>query len=146
MVSTCESWIIIGGDEIYLNAKRFNQHNHADIVNKLFSESVDGYPGVPALRPTPTHTYDFGCSFMGARLFDGECKDSATNADKGFLVLHCLDQLVAQDVALCMLMTSERFHFYRSTKNGKHIKIAHWQTLLSIGACWGAGHLRQRLA
>ena len=47
---------------------------------------------------------------------------------KGFLVLHCLDQLVTQDVALCMLTTSERFHFYRLTKDGKHIKTTHWQT------------------
>ena len=31
MVSTCKSQIIIGGDEIYLNAERFNQHNHTDI-------------------------------------------------------------------------------------------------------------------
>ena len=29
----------------------------------------------------------------------------------GFLVLYCLDQLVTQDVALCMLMTSQCFHF-----------------------------------
>ena len=27
-----------------------------------------------------------------------------------------------------MLMTSECFHFYRSMKNGKHIKTTHWQT------------------
>ena len=27
-----------------------------------------------------------------------------------------------------MLTTSERFHFYRSTKNGKHIRTTHWQT------------------
>ena len=111
-----------------MNAERFNQHNHADIVNKLFSEAVDGYPGIPAPRPTRTHTYDFGCTFMGAQPLDGECKDSATDTDKGFLVLHCLDQLVTQDVALCMLTTSECFNFYRSTKNGKHIKTTHWQT------------------
>ena len=64
MVSTLESQIIIGGDEIYLNAERFNQHNHADIVNKLFSEAVDGYPSIPAPRPNRTYTYDFGCTFM----------------------------------------------------------------------------------
>ena len=93
IVSTSESQVIIGGDEIYLNAERFNQHNHAAIVNKLFSEAVDGYSGIPAPRPTRTHTYDFGCTFMGVQLLDGECKDSATDADKGFLVLHCLDQL-----------------------------------------------------
>ena len=113
--------------EIYLNAERFNQQNHADIVNKLFSEAVDGYPSIPAPRPNQTHTYDFGCTFMGVQFLDGDCKDSATDADKGFLVLHCLDQLITQDVALCMLMTSECFHFYRSTKNGKHIKTTHWQ-------------------
>ena len=65
MVTTHESQIIMGGDEIYLNAERFNQHNHADIVNKLFSEAVDGYPGVLVPRPIQTHTYDFGCTFMG---------------------------------------------------------------------------------
>ena len=52
MVSTCESRISDSGDEIYLNAERFNQQNHAEIVNKLFSEAVDGYPGIPAPRPT----------------------------------------------------------------------------------------------
>ena len=31
-------------------------------------------------------------------------------------------------MALCMLMTSECFHFYRSTKNGKCIKTTHWET------------------
>ena len=42
IVSTCESRISVGGDEIYLNVERFNKQNHADIVNKLFSEAVDG--------------------------------------------------------------------------------------------------------
>ena len=65
MVSTHESQICVGGDEIYLNAERFNQQNHADIVNKLFSEVVDGYPGIPTPRFTQTYTYDFGCTFMG---------------------------------------------------------------------------------
>ena len=94
MVSTHESRIIIGRDEIYLNTERFNKHNHADIVNKQFSEVIDGFPGILAPRPTQTHTYDFGCTFMGVQFLDGDCKDSATDADKGFLVLHCLDQLV----------------------------------------------------
>ena len=143
---TCESQIYVGGDVIYLNAERFNHKNHADKVNKLFSEMVDGYPGVPAPWPTQIYTYDFGCTFMGAQFLDGECKDSATNTDKSFLVLHCLNQLVAQDVALCMLMTSEHFHFYRSTKNGKHIKKTLANKLLSIGASWGTGHLWRRLA
>ena len=58
MVSTHESRISDGGDEIYLNAERFNQQSHAEIVNKLFSEAVDGYPGILAPRPTRTHTYE----------------------------------------------------------------------------------------
>ena len=128
MVSTCESQIICGRDEIYLNAERFNQENHTDVVNKMFSETVEGYPSIPAPRPTHTHTYNFGCTFMGACLINGECKDTATDADKGFLVLHCLDQLVTQDVALCLLMTSEKFYFYRTMKNDKHIKITCWET------------------
>ena len=65
---------------------------------------------------------------MGARLVDGECKDTATDANKGFLLLHCLDQLVTQDVALRMLTTSEHFYFFRSTKNDKRIKTRHWET------------------
>ena len=73
---------------------------------------VDGYPDVPKPRPTQTHTYDFGCTFMGAQILDGECKASATKADKGFMVLHCLDQLVTQDVTLCMFTTSNQFQFY----------------------------------
>ena len=36
IVSTSESQVIVDGEEIYLNAERFNQENHADIVNKLF--------------------------------------------------------------------------------------------------------------
>ena len=128
MVSTRESRIIYGRDEVYLNAERFNQEDHIDVVNKMFSETVEGYPSVPAPRPTHSHTFDFGCTFMGVRLVDGECKDIATDADKGFLVLHCLDQLVTQDVALCMLTTSERFYFFRSTKNDKCIKTTQWET------------------
>ena len=117
MASTLESKVIVGGDEIYLNPEKFNKENYAEIVNKLFSEMVDGYPNVSTPRPTQTHTYDFGCTFMGAWLLDGECKATATNPDKVFMVLHCLDQLVTQDVALCMLTTSNKFYFYRSPKS-----------------------------
>ena len=134
MVSTSESRIICGRDKIYLNSERFNQENHTDVVNKMFSETVEGYPSVPAPRPTHTHTYDFGCTFMGACLIDGECKDTTTDVDKGFLVLHCLDQLVTQGVALCMLTTSEWFYFFRSMTSiskqhvGKQMLI-HWKML-----------------
>ena len=56
---------------------------------------------------------------MGVQILDGECKKSATNDDKGFLVLNCLDQLVTQDVTLCMLTTLTQFQFYRSRKTNK---------------------------
>ena len=81
-----------------MNPKRFNKENHAEKVNNLFSEMVDGYSNVPTPRPTQIHTHDFGCNFMGVQILDGECKASATEPDKGFMMLHCLDQLVTQDV------------------------------------------------
>ena len=112
-----------------MNPEKFNKENHAEIVNKLFSEMVDGYPNVPTPRPTQTHTYDFGCTFMGVWLLDGECKATATDADKGFVVLHCLDPLVTQDVALCMLTTSNQFDFYISTKmDDKCMKTTHCES------------------
>ena len=45
------------------------------------------------------------------------------------MVLHCLDQLVTQDVALHMLSTSNCFYFYRSPKTDtKHIKTTHCES------------------
>ena len=55
----------------------------------LFSEMVDDYLNVPTPRPTLAHTYDFGCTFMGAWLLDGECKATTSKSDIGFMVLHC---------------------------------------------------------
>ena len=126
MASTAKSRVIVDGDAIYFNPEKFKWENHADKVNQLFSEMVDGYPNVPTPRPTQAHTYDFGCTFIGAQLLDGECKGTATNADIGFMVLHCMDQLVTHDVALCLLMTSDRFRFYRSMKK---MKTKHIETI-----------------
>ena len=42
MVSTHKSWIICSEDKVYLNAGRFNQEDHSDVVNKMFSETVEG--------------------------------------------------------------------------------------------------------
>ena len=53
---------------------------------------------------------------MGVQCLDGESKVTATDADICFMVLHSMDQFVAQDVALRMLTTSNRFAFYRSIK------------------------------
>ena len=111
MASTLERQVIVERDEIYLNPGKFNEQNYAEIVNKLFSEMVDDYPNIPMPRPTRTHTYDFGYTFMGVWLLDGECKATAGNADKSFMVLHCLYQLVTQDMALYKLTTSNRFYF-----------------------------------
>ena len=65
---------------------------------------------------------------MGVWIIDGDCKASATKDDKGFMVLNCLDQLVTQDVALCMLTTSNQFEFYRSKKMEKCIETTFWTT------------------
>ena len=53
---------------------------------------------------------------MATQLLDGECKGTATDTDIGFMALHCIDQSVTQDVALCMLMTSDQFKFYQLMK------------------------------
>ena len=118
----------MGREQVYLNQERFNKENHAEKLNKLFSQMVDGYPIIPTPRPTQTHTFDFGCTFMGVQILDRECKASATEADKGFLMLHCLAQLVTQDVALCMSTTSNQFHFYRLKKAEGCIETTHLQT------------------
>ena len=52
MASTAKSRVIVDGDAIYFNPEKFKWENHADKVNQLFSEMVDGYPNVPTPRPT----------------------------------------------------------------------------------------------
>ena len=83
MARTVESWGIVGGDKVYLNLEKFKWENYADKVHKLFSETVHGYIDLPVPRPTQTHAYDFGCTFMGVWLLDGEFKSTTTNADIG---------------------------------------------------------------
>ena len=102
--------------EVYLNLDIFRRDNHAAKVKKLFEETVPGYPHAPAARPTRAHTFDFNCTYNGARILDGECKASATNAEIGFMVLHSAEQLVTQDVAMSMLTTLHQMAFYKMVK------------------------------
>ena len=102
--------------EVYLNLDIFQRDNHAAMVKKLFEETVPGYPHAPAARLMTAHTFDFNCTYNGARILDGECKASATNAEIGFMVLHSAEQLVTQDVAMSMLTTLHQMAFYKTVK------------------------------
>ena len=107
---------VMGNLEVYLNLDIFRRDNHAAKVRELFEETVPGYPHAPAPRPTKAHTFDFNCTYRGARLLDGECKASATKAEIGYMVLHSTEQLVTQEVAMSMLTTSHQMAFYKTVK------------------------------
>ena len=107
---------VMGNSEVYLNLDIFKRDNHAAKVRELFEETVPGYPHAPAPRPTKAHTFDFNCTYRGARILDGECKASATKAEIGYMVLHSTEQLVTQEVAMSMLTTSHQMAFYKTVK------------------------------
>ena len=115
MCSKCEPRVM-GNLEVYLNLDIFRRDNHAAKVKKLFAETVPGHPHAPAPRPMRAHTFDFNCTYAGAHIVDGECKASATIVEIGFMVLHSLEQLVTQDVAMSMLTTSHQMAFYKTVK------------------------------
>ena len=107
---------VMGNFEVYLNLDIFRRDNHAAKVKNLFEETVPGYSHAPAARPMRPHTFDFNCMYNGARILDGECKASVTNAEIGFMVLHSAEQLVTQDVAMSMLTTLHQMAFYKTVK------------------------------
>ena len=76
MCAAVERCMIIGRQESYLNHIKFRTQNHAEKVRKTFDEKI---PDLNAPIPCPTwaHTMDFNCTYMGARLIDGECKGYA---------------------------------------------------------------------
>ena len=71
----------------------------------------------PTPRPTRAHTLDFNLNFCGTHLIDGECKDTAGDAEKAVLVLHSLDQLAYKDCAHAMLTTNNAFTLVQASKN-----------------------------
>ena len=107
---------VLGNVEAYLSIDTFRQEKHGDLVKELFLETVPGYPDASAPRPTRAHTFDFQCTYQGARLLDGECKASASTAEIAFMVLHSQEQLVTQDMAMSMLTTSHQMAFYKTIK------------------------------
>ena len=107
---------VLGNVETYLNIDTFRKEKHAELVRQIFSETVPGYPDAPAPRPTRAHTFDFNCTYQGACLLDGESNSSASNAEIAFMVLHLQEQLVTQDVAMSMLITSHQMSFYKTVK------------------------------
>ena len=60
---------------------------------------------------------DFSLSCRGARLINGECKDTASNAAEGMLVLHTADQFGYKDSSLSMLTTSNGTKFFNAQKD-----------------------------
>ena len=105
---------VMGNLEVYLNLDIFWKDNHAARVKELFEETVPGYPHAPAPRPTKAHTFDFNCTYHGARILDCKYKASATKAEIGYIVLHATEQLVTQEVAMSMLTTSHQMAFYKT--------------------------------
>ena len=116
MVSVAEEVIASGEDCNYLDHATFHWNRHDDKVREIFDEKVGGY-SCPAPRPMRAHTLDFNLSFRGARLIDGECKDTASKADEGVLVFHSADQFGYKDSSLSMLTTSTGIKFFKSRKD-----------------------------
>ena len=107
---------VLGNLETYLNTDTFRKEKHAELVRQIFSETVPGYPDAPVPRPTRAHTFDFNCTYQGARLLDGECKASASNTEIAFMVLHSQEQLITQDMAMSMLTMLHQISFYKTMK------------------------------
>ena len=116
MVSVAEEVIASGEDCNYLDHATFRWNRHDDKVREIFNEKVEGY-SCPAPRPMRAHTFDFNLSFRGARLIDGECKDTALKTDEGVLVFHLADQFGYKDSSLSMLTTSTGIKFFKSRKD-----------------------------
>ena len=107
---------VMGNLEVYLNLDIFRRDHNAAKVKELFEETVPGYPHAPAPRPMKAHTFDFNCTYRGARILDSECKASTRKAEIGYMVLHATEQLVTQEVAMSMLTTSHQMAFYKMLK------------------------------
>ena len=138
MCSKCEPRVM-GNLEVYLNLDILRRDNHAAKVKQLFEETVPGYPHAPAPRPMRAHTFDFNCTYNGARFLDGECKVSATKAEIGFMVLHSTEQLVTQDVAMSMLTTSHQMAFYKMVKMRGS---GHLKTMVCRTYTYELGHVK----
>ena len=118
MVSVAEEIVASGEDCNYFNHATFQQNRHDMKVWEIFDEKVEGYL-CPAPRLTRAHTFNFNLSFRGARLIDGECKDSASSADEGMLVFHLADQFGYKDSSLSMLTTSTGIKFFKFHKDSR---------------------------
>ena len=116
MVSVAKHVVARGEDCNYLDHATFQKNRHDEKVQEIFNEKVPGYT-CPAARPTRSHTFNFNLTYRGARLIDSECKDTATLADEGVLVLHTADQFACKYSSLSMLTTSNGIKFLSSVKD-----------------------------
>ena len=128
MCVAMERHMIIGGDASFLDHVKFHRDNHAQKVHQIFDEKMTtGDVTAPVPRPTRAHTMDFNCTYMGARLIDGECKGVAPIDAPLILVLHAAQQLAFKNEGLAMLTTNKSFTFYHLTKDisTHHIKVTY---------------------
>ena len=116
MCSNFQQSIEFGLSSGYLNHDDFRRKNHGAKVTVLMDERLLGIVA-PMLRPTWAHTLDFNLNFCGMHLIDGECKDTAGNAQKAVLVLHSLNQLTYKDCAHSMITTNNLFTPVQASKN-----------------------------
>lgn len=139
MAAETEEDSVLGTSMSYLDHALFLKENHAEKVMAIMDKTHDvpvTEQGVPTLpqphskifkhptpRPTRAHTVDFAVTWRGVHLLDGECKDTATEADANVLVLHSLEQLAYKDEAVALLTTSRNMTMYVSTKDYDTMRI-----------------------
>ena len=116
MCSNFQQSIEFGLSSVYLNHDDFRRKKHGAKVTELMGERLPG-SDAPMPRPTRAHTLDFNLNFCRTCLIDGECKDTAGDAEKVVLVLHSLDQLAYKDCAHAMLTTNNAFTLVQASKN-----------------------------
>ena len=123
MTAAIEPLVVQGGKQNYLTHGNFVKQKHGEKVSAIMGKTLP-QSDAPVPRPTHAHTFDFNLTYGGARLIDGEWKGTASEDEKGVMVLHTLDQLALKETGLAMLTTNNSFAFYRSRieKDTKTVK------------------------
>ena len=120
MCAAMERRLIIGGHKSFLNHVKFKRDNHAKKVRQIFDENIVGDVKALVPRPTRAHTMDFNCTYMGARLIDGECKGFAPPDAPSVLVL---DAARLQGRGPCNAHNKFQLHFlplHKRSFNSSH--------------------------
>ena len=99
MCSNFQQSITFGPSSVYLNHDDFRRKKHGAKVTALMGERLPG-SDAPMPRPTRAHTLDFNLNFCGMCLIDGECKDTAGDAQKSVST-----QMMIQNLALLLWLS-----------------------------------------